>query len=276
MQKDARQALGALPSGDALLKLLGRKPLAAGKIRELRLPNRAQTLVVVGVLDAEAGAFARLELAGRMARAALAGQPRAIGVAPAGFAGAAADAAVEAGLSALLAADFALPSFRSHPEPRRRLKSLQPFGTHQLDVSRIAAVAAGNDLARWLTAMPPNLLTPARYRRLVQDLARDAGLRTRFYDERALKRLGAGAFLAVTAGSATRDAGVLHVQYRPRKTPGAPLALVGKGICFDTGGTNLKAHKGMLDMHTDMAGSAVAFATLLTLAQLDYPRPVDA
>jgi leucyl aminopeptidase len=54
------------------------------------------------------------------------------------------------------------------------------------------------------------------------------------------------------------------------------VALVGKGLCFDTGGTNLKAHKGMLEMHTDMSGSAVALASLVALARLGYPRPVEA
>ncbi|HEU4530508.1 MAG TPA: hypothetical protein VFR59_04950, partial [Steroidobacteraceae bacterium] len=53
------------------------------------------------------------------------------------------------------------------------------------------------------------------------------------------------------------------------------VSLVGKGICFDTGGTNLKAHKSMLDMHTDMEGSAVALGTLLALTRLKVKFPVD-
>ena len=52
-------------------------------------------------------------------------------------------------------------------------------------------------------------------------------------------------------------------------------SLVGKGICFDTGGTNLKAHKGMLDMHTDMEGSAVALGSLYALKMLRSPLSVD-
>ena len=53
------------------------------------------------------------------------------------------------------------------------------------------------------------------------------------------------------------------------------MSLVGKGICFDTGGTNLKAHKGMLDMHTDMEGSAVALGSLYALHALRSPLAVD-
>jgi leucyl aminopeptidase len=97
----------------------------------------------------------------------------------------------------------------------------------------------------------------------------------RFLDSRALKRLGAGAFLAVAQGNAEDDAGIIHLRYRPRRQSGRALALVGKGICFDTGGTNLKAHRGMLDMHTDMEGSAVALGTLLALTRLQAPYSID-
>jgi leucyl aminopeptidase len=100
-----------------------------------------------------------------------------------------------------------------------------------------------------------------------------------WYGEGALRKLGAGAFLAVSAGNATRDAGIARLTWEPRRRArGAAiprLALVGKGILFDTGGTNLKPHRGMLDMHTDMAGSAVALGLLLALAQLDAPWSVD-
>jgi leucyl aminopeptidase len=67
-----------------------------------------------------------------------------------------------------------------------------------------------------------------------------------------------------------------RIRYRPPKVTGRkPLALVGKGICFDTGGNNLKPFKSMLDMHEDMQGSAVALGTLLALSRLGYRHPVD-
>jgi leucyl aminopeptidase len=98
----------------------------------------------------------------------------------------------------------------------------------------------------------------------------------RFLGSRALRQRGAGAFLAVAQGSANDDAGIVHLQYRPPRARGHDLvSLVGKGICFDTGGTNLKAHKSMLDMHTDMEGSAVALGTLLALTRLRAPFPID-
>ena len=138
------------------------------------------------------------------------------------------------------------------------------------------AASEGNNLARWLTALPGNELTPASYRERVAALAEREGWRDEFLDRRQLERRGAGAFLAVTQGRQDSDAGIMHVQYRGAGRSSAPqLALVGKGICFDTGGTNLKTHKSMLDMHIDMGGSAVALGTLLALTRLRVPYRID-
>src|SRR5690606_27715222 len=79
--------------------------------------------------------------------------------------------------------------------------------------------------------------------------------------------------------NAHRDAGIVRLQYRPARTPRAGsvarLALVGKGIAFDTGGINLKPHRSMYQMHEDMQGSAVAVGTLLALSELEVPFEID-
>jgi leucyl aminopeptidase len=144
------------------------------------------------------------------------------------------------------------------------------------DVASARAASLGNNVARWFTALPPNVLTASAYRRAIEELAKPRGIRTRFYGEPELKRLKAGAFLAVARGNPLRDAGILRLSYRPARAARAELALVGKGVLFDTGGTNLKPFTGMLDMHTDMEGSAVALGTLLALAELDVPFGIDA
>ncbi|MEM9058319.1 MAG: leucyl aminopeptidase family protein, partial [Pseudomonadota bacterium] len=112
---------------------------------------------------------------------------------------------------------------------------------------------------------------------LVRRLARANGWKLRFLDERALKERGAGAFLAVNQGSGNTDSGIVHLRYEPatRARGAKRLALVGKGICFDTGGINLKPFRGMLHMHYDMQGSAVALGTLLALSELEVDYPVD-
>lgn len=194
-----------------------------------------------------------------------------------GLADAEAERTCEALIAAALAADFAMPSFKSKPEPPARLRTIRIFGhvaAHRY--ARTMAEARGNNLARWLTALPPNDLTPRRYRERVLKLARDHGWQTEFLDVKKLAARGAGAFLAVVQGSPEPDAGILRVRYTPKKnSQGAAIALVGKGICFDTGGTNLKPAKYMHGMHEDMEGSAVALGTLLALTELKVDFPVD-
>ena len=73
------------------------------------------------------------------------------------------------------------------------------------------ATAAGNNLARWLTALPPNISMRAAYRGLLKDFARRLRLAYTFYGETQLRRLGAGAFLAVSRGNGTRDAGIVRL-----------------------------------------------------------------
>jgi leucyl aminopeptidase len=193
---------------------------------------------------------------------------------------AAAAAQTEALLAASLAQAFALPNFQSaRPRKPRRITDIALVAGRGAapDLRFAQASARGTNLARWLTALPANRLDARSYRGAIAELARARGLSMRWIGEPALRRLGAGAFLAVSAGNATRTAGIAHLRYRPprRSSTRADLALIGKGILFDTGGNNLKAHRGMLDMHIDMSGSAVALATLLALAELRAPIAAD-
>jgi leucyl aminopeptidase len=160
------------------------------------------------------------------------------------------------------------------------LREIDLHAGPRLDLARLRAGGAAANLARWLTALPPNVLDAGAYRRALTGLAADTGLELQWLDEVALRRLGAGAFLAVAAGNASRDAGIARLSWKPRRrgkprTSVGRIALVGKGILFDTGGTNLKQHRGMLDMHTDMAGSAVALATLIALSELRSPLAAE-
>jgi len=194
----------------------------------------------------------------------------------AGFGAGDAAAALEALASAALAAAAPMPERKSRPTPRADLRALDVHGGRQADLDRAVATAAGNHLARWLTALPPNELDCLAYRRALAQLARREGWSFRFYDERALRRLGAGAFLAVSRANEHRGAGIARLSCRPRGGGRhRRIGLVGKGICFDTGGINLKPHKSMFHMHGDMQGSAVAVGTLLALARSGTALEVD-
>ena len=266
----------ALPHGALLRALHERKVRKAGDTFHLRVGPQAQTLLVVACVAAEASTFERLQAAGKLARSALDGDPQSLLVWQQGCEPGAAEATFNTIIAALEAAAFRFATFKSKPKTRARLLRIDLARREKLpDLDLTLATAAGNNLARWLTALPPSTLDAGMYRRLLKQFAQRLKLGFKFHGETQLKRLGAGAFLAVARGNGTRDAGIAYLSYRPRGAAAAAVSLVGKGICFDTGGTNLKAHKGMLDMHTDMEGSAVALGSLHALHALRSPLAVD-
>jgi leucyl aminopeptidase len=168
------------------------------------------------------------------------------------------------------------------PLPARKKKPAKPTATVRIaahraasaDFSPVRALAAANTLARELTALPPNALPPAAYRKRVRALAGERGWKIEEYDFKRLKKMGAGAFCAVAQGSGHEDAAIVHLAYRPKGAQ-RRVALVGKGICFDTGGHNLKPAKYMAGMHEDMNGSAVALALLQAVQDLRLPVAID-
>jgi leucyl aminopeptidase len=274
---DPERVLAALPHA-ALWRALYRSARRASKTPLLvtRLPNARHTLAAIGFLPAGASAFERLELAGKLMRELVKPGVATLQCHAAGLDADRSAAALEALASAALAAAAPMPQRKTKPAPPSDLRAIDVHGGLAADLALAAAVAAGNHLARWLTTLPPNELDCVAYRRALAALARREGWSFRFYDERALGRLGAGAFLAVTRANEHRGAGIVRLSYRPRGARrGRRIGLVGKGICFDTGGINLKAHKGMYLMHGDMQGSAVAVGTLLALARSGAPIEVD-
>jgi leucyl aminopeptidase len=156
------------------------------------------------------------------------------------------------------------------------LKEIVLHGVAGLDLSREQAVAEGNLLTRQLAWLPPNLLTPDSYRQRIRALAKAEGWKVEEYDIPRLEQLEAGAFLAVSRGSPQRDAAIVHLRWGGGKGKGRKqIALVGKGICFDTGGHNLKPARYMHNMHDDMNGSAVALGILLAASRLNLPVKLD-
>ena len=275
-----KELFSSLPDSERWQELNARTRPRAGAVRTTVLTNRRQTLAVLGYMGAQPSTFERLALAGKMLKEVAAREPQTLGLAALGKA-APAQAALHALLAASLAHAFPLPMFRSSADESNslRIKQIVLHGYEDGDLHYEQAVARGTNLARWLTSLPPNILDSRGYHRAISELARQHGLTFKWHDEQALRRLGANAFLAVAAANEQRVAGIAHLKYRParHKAAASPdIALVGKGILFDTGGVNLKPHRSMLDMHTDMGGSAVALATLIALAELRAPVAADA
>ena len=272
-----------LPESDRWRALHAREPARAGEVRATVLADARGAAAVLGYCKIDATPFELLSLAGKLVKQALVLRPdaRRIGILAQPASAIRRSAWQEALYAATSAHAFALPSARTtkagDPAPKR-ITRVDVFGATDADVQRWQATADAGNLVRHLTALPPNVLDAAGYRRALGTLARRHGLKLRWYGEPALRRLGAGAFLAVSRGNASRDAGIAHLSYRPRgrKALRPDVTLVGKGILFDTGGTNLKPHRSMLDMHTDMAGSAVALASLVALSRMKSPLAADA
>lgn len=236
-------------------------------------------LITVGRLAADATPFEMLEAARKWIAAIRAHRPKVLGLAFDGLDSDSRAAAAEAVLAAILAAEFHMPKISGQAEAlHSTIGELRIFDVKEkIDFTRTHAAAEGTNIARWLATLPGNYLTPAKYRQYVEKLAQELGWDIEFLDEAALKKKKAGAFLAVVQGSEERDAGILRLRYNPsgmKKNAGA-VALIGKGICFDTGGNNLKTGKSMFGMHGDMQGSAVALGTLIALTRLKVDFPVD-
>ena len=128
-----------------------------------------------------------------------------------------------------------------------------------------AAVAEGVVLARDLVNEPPNVLYPEEYARRVSELEK-LGVEVEILDVARMKELGMGALLAVAQGSAREPRLAIMRWNGADDASEAPLALIGKGVVFDSGGVSIKSAGGMEDMKGDMGGSAAVVGTLHALA----------
>ena len=130
--------------------------------------------------------------------------------------------------------------------------------------SKFKALEEGIFYARDLVSEPGNILHPDEYAKRLNSLKKD-GLKVNIYDEKKLKKLGMNALLGVGMGS-TRGSYLVTMEWNGAKNNSKPLAFVGKGVTFDTGGYSLKPARFMEDMTYDMAGSAAVVGLMKNLA----------
>jgi leucyl aminopeptidase len=121
--------------------------------------------------------------------------------------------------------------------------------------------------ARDLINEPANAVTAVALAEAARTIAREAGLRLRVLDRAACARMGMGAFLGVNRGS-TEPPRFIHLAYVPRRAARRRIALVGKGITFDSGGLDLKTAEGMERMKGDMSGAAAVLGVMKVLSRL--------
>jgi leucyl aminopeptidase len=280
----AGHVLMILPVSKTLPDVPGSAELkAVMKRRDLKIDALAKSpvavqlaggaLVVYTMLKADASTFESHELVRKALAQLLAEHPKSLTLAVFGedaFKARAAEAAVYTSLVNAVP----LPSRKSKADAV--LKTVQLFGYASADgFARVRALAEGNLLTRSLTVQGPDELTPGVYRKRIKALARQYGWTVEEYSFDKLKKMGAGAFCAVAQGSPAKDAAIVRISYKGKSAKGRPVAFVGKGICFDTGGHNLKPAKYMQGMHEDMNGSAVVLGILAAASRLKLPVALD-
>ena len=140
-------------------------------------------------------------------------------------------------------------------------------------VRRGGITAAASAFVRDLQNQPANLLTPKELAAAAKGLAKKGRITCRIVDERQMKALGMGLLLGVAAGS-RQPPRLVHLVYKPKKKPRGRVALVGKGLTFDSGGISIKPSAKMDEMRFDMSGAGAVLGVFHALGELDVPWEV--
>lgn len=130
--------------------------------------------------------------------------------------------------------------------------------------AKLDAVASGVAMTRDLVSEPANILYPAEFVKRVKALT-ELGIEVEILDEKKMTKLGMGSLLGVGQGSA-RESFIAIMKWNGGRAKEAPVAFVGKGVCFDSGGISLKPGAGMWDMKWDMGGAGVVTGLMKALA----------
>lgn len=247
----------------AALAALGAKGAVDEVTRLVAPDDRGRVIVVAGVGDTADAAALRLA-----AGAAVRAIPSAVSVAvavPADADAAAASAALEgAGLGA-----YSYTRYREAPTGPERIVLHTGHDAEAIRLDRVRSTVAAVARTKDLVNDAPNDLPPAVLAELAAEAASAAGIGVRVLDEDALAAEGFAGILAVGGGS-SRPPRLVRLDYAPAAAS-VHLALVGKGITFDSGGLSLKPGASMVGMKSDMAGAAAVLSAMVALAELGVP-----
>ena len=236
-----------------------------------RLEARPGTVILVGLGEPAGFDGNALRAAtASIARAAAAAGSRSLALAlpVEGLEPGAATAAMAEAVRLSLYADH---RFRSEPDPKPVPELVTLLGLpegSEAGLRSIDGLCAGVELARQLVAAPPNVAPPAALADAAATIATDHGLELKVLERSDCEALGMGAYLGVAQGSDLPPK-FIHLTYRPAGAPRRRVALVGKGLTFDSGGYNLKVAGSQIDMMKyDMGGSAAVLGAMRAIAQI--------
>ncbi len=162
--------------------------------------------------------------------------------------------------------------FKSETEENKGIQveqvDLLGFAGQDAALTRARQVTSGVILARELVAAPANVVTPAALAATAQQMVQDYGLSLEVLEKEDCEKLGMGAYLGVSQASDLPPK-FIHLTYRPDGVPRRKLAIIGKGVTFDSGGLNIKgAGSGIEMMKTDMGGAAATLGAAKAIAQI--------
>lgn len=161
--------------------------------------------------------------------------------------------------------------FKSEPEdtgPQVEQVDLLGLGGQEAAVRTANQICSGVILARQLVAAPANAVTPITMAQTATDIAEEHGLLLEILEREECENLGMGAFLAVAQASDLPPK-FIHLTYKPEATPKRKLAIIGKGLTFDSGGLNIKgAGSGVETMKIDMGGAAATLGAAKVIGQI--------
>lgn len=161
--------------------------------------------------------------------------------------------------------------FKSEPEEKGsqiETVDLLGFGGQEAAINRANQIVSGVILARQLVAAPANAVTPITLAETAIAIANEYGLQLEILEREDCEKLGMGAFLGVAQASDLPPK-FIHLTYKPEGTPKKKLAIIGKGVTFDSGGLNIKgAGSGIETMKMDMGGAAATLGAAKAIAQI--------
>jgi leucyl aminopeptidase len=262
--------------GGALGRSLERKDFRGARDETLVLPGGAkgaQRVLLVG-LGKPAGITGALRRAASVASR----QARKLGAPSlAFFAEDQSEAAIEAMAVGLTIGSWEYTTTRSAPPEDERKPALESAQVLVADeakanaaVQRGSAIGAGINLARQLGMLPGNICTPEYLANTAREIASRRGMNVTVLGRAELKAEKMGSFLAVAQGT-PQDPKLIALEYRKGPAGSKPVVLVGKGLCFDSGGISIKPAQGMEHMKFDMCGAAGVLGAMDTIGALGLP-----
>ena len=186
------------------------------------------------------------------------------------------DSDVEAVTVGLLAGSWEYKDLKSPPpenerrQPVTKATILADANDGQSALTRGEAIGAGHSLARTLAMMPGNLCTPEFLAKTAGEIAERHAMKITVLGRKEMEAEGMGSFLCVAQGT-PQDPKLITLEYSGGKAEQKPVTLVGKGLCFDSGGISIKPAQSMEDMKFDMCGAAGVLGAMDAIGRMKLP-----